>query len=78
MAAQQALQHWQQDRDLAGIRDKDALTKLLAEERAACETLWADVAALPKKAEETAAQEQQLAEAGKLAQRGLGRLQEKK
>jgi tetratricopeptide (TPR) repeat protein len=75
-AAQQALQHWQQDRDLAGLRDNDALAKLPAEERGACETLWADVAALLKKADAKAAQEQQLAEAGKLAQRGLGLLQQ--
>src|SRR5262249_53297983 len=37
-----------------------------------------DVAALVKKAEEKAAQEQQLAEAGQLAQRGLGLLQQQK
>jgi serine/threonine-protein kinase len=49
---QQKLKHWQQDRDLAGVRNKDALAKLPAEERAACEKLWADVAALVKKAEE--------------------------
>jgi tetratricopeptide (TPR) repeat protein len=48
---QQQLQHWQQDSDLAGLRDKVALAKLPAEERAACEKLWADVAALLKKAE---------------------------
>jgi superkiller protein 3 len=44
------LQHWQQDSDLPGLRDQDALVKLPAEERAACERLWADVAALLKKA----------------------------
>jgi serine/threonine-protein kinase len=77
-AVQQVLRHWHQDSDLAGIRDKDALAKLPAEERAACEKLWAGVAALLKKAEEKAAEEQQLAEAGTLAQRGLGLLQEKK
>jgi len=47
----QALQHWQQDSDLAGIRDKEALAKLPAEEQEACTQLWADVAALLKKAE---------------------------
>ena len=52
-AAQQALRHWQQDRDLAGLRDAAALAKLLPEERAACERLWADVAALVKKAGES-------------------------
>jgi hypothetical protein len=51
-AAQRALLHWQKDPDLAGIRDKEALAKLPAEERAACAKLWADVAALLKKAEE--------------------------
>jgi hypothetical protein len=53
-AVQQALRHWQQDSDLAGIRDKEALAKLPAEERAACAKLWSDVAALLKKAEEKA------------------------
>jgi hypothetical protein len=47
----QRLRHWQQDGDLAGLRDAAALAKLPAEERAACERLWADVAALLKKAE---------------------------
>jgi serine/threonine-protein kinase len=47
----QQMKHWQKDGDLAGIRDKVALAKLSAEERAACEKLWADVAALLKKAE---------------------------
>jgi serine/threonine-protein kinase len=51
-AAQQALRHWQKDPDLAGIRDKEALAKLPAEERAACAKLWADVAAHVKKAGE--------------------------
>jgi hypothetical protein len=50
-AAQETLRHWQQDSDLAGIRDTAALVKLPAEERAACAKLWADVAALLKKAE---------------------------
>src|SRR5262249_5144316 len=49
-AAQKALRHWQQDRDLAGLRDAAALAKLPPEERAAYERLWADVAALVKKA----------------------------
>jgi serine/threonine-protein kinase len=46
-----ALRHWQKDSDLAGLRDKAALAKLSAEERAACAKLWADVAALLKKAQ---------------------------
>ena len=51
-AAQWALRHWQKDPDLTGIRDQEALEKLPAEERAACAKLWADVAALLKKAAE--------------------------
>jgi tetratricopeptide (TPR) repeat protein len=47
----QTLRHWQQDSDLAGLRDTAALKELPAEERAACERLWVDVAALLKKAE---------------------------
>ncbi len=49
--ARAALAHWQKDPDLAGIRDREALAKLPGEERTACERLWADVAALLKKAE---------------------------
>jgi tetratricopeptide (TPR) repeat protein/serine/threonine protein kinase len=48
---QQALRHWQKDTDLAGIRDAAALAKLPAEERAVCEKLWADVAALLQQTE---------------------------
>jgi tetratricopeptide (TPR) repeat protein len=44
-AVQQQIKHWQQDRDLEGIRDAAALAKLPAEERAACERLWLHVAA---------------------------------
>jgi tetratricopeptide (TPR) repeat protein len=46
------LKHWQQDRDLAGLRDAPALAKLPAEEQKAWTQLWADVATLVKKAEE--------------------------
>jgi serine/threonine-protein kinase len=53
----QQMQHWQKDADLAGIRDKAALAKLPTEERAAWEKLWADVAALLKKAEAPAQKE---------------------
>src|SRR5262249_14405803 len=53
-AAQQALRHWQQDPDLAGLRDPAALEKLPAEERAACEKLWADVAGLLKRVDGSA------------------------
>jgi hypothetical protein len=48
---QQRMRHWQRDTDLAGIRDKPAMAKLPAEEEQACTQLWADVAALLKKAE---------------------------
>jgi hypothetical protein len=46
----QRLTHWQQDPDLAGIRDKDALAKLPEGERADWLKLWADVEALSKQA----------------------------
>jgi eukaryotic-like serine/threonine-protein kinase len=50
-AAQQALQHWQSDADLAGIRDRDAVAKLPADERETCRQLWADVADVLKNIE---------------------------
>jgi len=46
------LAHWQKDTDLAGIRDAAGLAQLPADERKAFSQLWADVAALLKKAEE--------------------------
>jgi tetratricopeptide (TPR) repeat protein len=55
--AQNTMRQWQKDSDLSGLRDKDALAKLPAEERVACETLWTDVAALLKKAETPAGNE---------------------
>jgi len=48
--AQQMMRHWQKDTDLASIRDQAALAKLPAEEQKAFTQLWADVAALLKKA----------------------------
>ena len=51
-AVQQTLFHWQQDTDLAGIRDAASLSKLPPDEQQACTQLWADVAALLKKREE--------------------------
>jgi tetratricopeptide (TPR) repeat protein len=51
---QQQMKHWQQDTDLAGLRDAASLAKLPVEERRACEKLWAEVADLLKKAEEKA------------------------
>jgi tetratricopeptide (TPR) repeat protein len=50
-ALARTLRHWQTDPDLAGLRDPAELTKLSAEERAACERLWADVAALLQQAQ---------------------------
>ena len=90
---QQTMRHWQQDTDLAGIRDAAALAKLPADEQKACTQLWADVAALLKKANappSLASLMQQLPEArkalpkespqlaGLLAQIGLGLLEQKK
>jgi serine/threonine-protein kinase len=51
MQIAKVLSHWRNDADLAGIREAAALKKLPAEERAACIKLWADAAALRKKAE---------------------------
>ncbi len=47
--AQKTLRHWQQDANLAGLRDAAALDKLPEAERDACRTLWNDVAALLKR-----------------------------
>jgi tetratricopeptide (TPR) repeat protein len=44
--ARQALEHWQQDKDLAGVRDKSALAALPAEEGTAWRGLWSSVADL--------------------------------
>ena len=49
-AVQQALRHWQQDADLAGLRDVADLAKLPADEQKAFAQLWADAAALLEKA----------------------------
>jgi hypothetical protein len=46
---QKTLAHWQQDQDLAGVRDQDALAKLPEAERKAWRKLWTDVADLLKK-----------------------------
>jgi hypothetical protein len=43
------LQHWQNDTDLAGVRDPAALAKMPEAERADWQKLWADVEALVKK-----------------------------
>jgi tetratricopeptide (TPR) repeat protein len=51
-AAQQILQHWQKDPDLASVRGKEALAKLPEAERAAWQQLWAEVETLLKKTHE--------------------------
>ena len=52
-----ALRHWQQDTDLASLRDEAALAKLRPDVRTACSQFWADVAALLKKAQSPPAKE---------------------
>jgi serine/threonine-protein kinase len=49
---QQKMKHWQTDADLAGVRDKDALAKLPAEEQEAWRQLWDDLSAVLKRASE--------------------------
>jgi hypothetical protein len=74
-AAHQALRRWQEDSDLADLRDAAALTKLPAAERTAFTQLWADVAMLVQKAH---AQERTLPIASALADRDIaaGRTQD--
>jgi serine/threonine-protein kinase len=43
-AVGKALRRWQEDTDLAGLRDPDAVANLPPSERDACRQLWADVA----------------------------------
>jgi serine/threonine-protein kinase len=50
-ALTQPLRHWQSNPDLAGLRDPAELARLPAEERAACQRFWADVAALLRQAQ---------------------------
>jgi serine/threonine-protein kinase len=45
------LLHWQEDAELAGIRDTKEVAKLSAAEQAECRKLWADVKALLKNLE---------------------------
>jgi tetratricopeptide (TPR) repeat protein len=49
-AVQKKMRRWQQDSDLASVRDKERLARLATEERLAWEKLWADVAALLRQA----------------------------
>jgi tetratricopeptide (TPR) repeat protein len=50
-AVRDALREWQEETNFDSIRGSDALVSLPTEEREACTRLWADVAALLKKAE---------------------------
>jgi serine/threonine-protein kinase len=45
------LRHWQANPDLSGLREPPLLARLPAEERGACERLWADVAVLLRRSE---------------------------
>jgi tetratricopeptide (TPR) repeat protein len=49
-AAADTLRRWQKAKDLAGLRDKDAVARLPVDEREACRKLWAEVGALLQKA----------------------------
>jgi serine/threonine-protein kinase len=49
-AAAKTLGHWEEDPDLAGVRDPAALAKLPKEERAGWKKLWADVGEMRRKA----------------------------
>ena len=49
------MRHWQEDPDFAGVRDTAAVAKLPEAERAAWQTLWADVAELIKRSDQPAA-----------------------
>ncbi len=48
--AQQTMRHWQQDADLAGVRDANALARLPEDERKPWHSLWDDVEALRQRA----------------------------
>ncbi len=50
-AIARTLKRWQQDSDLAGIRDAAALAKLTVDEQKAFTQLWANVESVLKKAE---------------------------
>jgi serine/threonine-protein kinase len=52
VAVRQWMRHWQTDPDLAGVRAREALAKLPAEEQKAWRKLWADVEALRQKAQD--------------------------
>jgi hypothetical protein len=50
-AVAQTLRHWQQDTDLAGVRDQGALDALPPSERREWKALWSDVEELRRRAE---------------------------
>jgi serine/threonine-protein kinase len=52
-AAQSALQYWQRDPALAGVRDEKALAQLPEAEHAAWQQLWTEVTALLKKTQKS-------------------------
>jgi hypothetical protein len=51
--ARKTLAPWQDDRDLAGLRDADALEKLPQSERQECQALWQEIGDLLRRAETT-------------------------
>jgi hypothetical protein len=51
LAVRASLRRWQENPDLAGLRDAAKLAKLPAAERADCRQFWAEVKALLKKCE---------------------------
>jgi serine/threonine-protein kinase len=61
-AVVKALKEWQEEPDLAGVREEAALPALTPEERAAWTQLWKDVATLRKKAEAIKGEQKQEAE----------------
>src|SRR5262249_893968 len=54
LAIVRTLRHWQKDPDLAGIRDQGGLAELPADEQKLLTRLWADVATLLQRTEDTA------------------------
>jgi tetratricopeptide (TPR) repeat protein len=44
--AEKALSRWQEDSDLAGLREPDSLDRFSSDERKECNALWSEVAAL--------------------------------
>jgi serine/threonine protein kinase/Flp pilus assembly protein TadD len=47
----QKLRHWQWDSNLAGLRDREAMARLPADEQQVCKQLWGEVKALLAKAD---------------------------